>query len=100
MGLLIASDGALCNVVSPPIVSSMTFDEFLRLYDNAKSTLKKGTGVSYPTLRKMERREPVRLDVAYKVAMFIGCDPFELANPKPKRVRKRNARRKAKEVRT
>lgn len=76
----------------------MTFDEFLRAEGRgAKTKIHEATKVSYPTLRKIERRLPVTLEVAFKVAGFLKCDPHALAKPK---ARKRLAQRKrAKEVR-
>ena len=71
----------------------MTLDEyFKREGRGAPTKLWRATGVSLPTLRKMRRRERVRLDAAVKVAEFLGCDYWLLSDPTPRRVLARKAR--------
>lgn len=78
----------------------MTLEEYLQQEGRgAVSKIRRATKVSYPTLRRMVRRLPVRLDVAFKVAEFLGCDPRLLAEPR-KRRRRVASNRKRGEVRT
>lgn len=71
----------------------MTFDEFLRKNPkNGKTLLHRATGVSMPSLRKVERRQPIRLDVAAVLAEFLECDMRLFSEPKPRRRLARKAK--------
>lgn len=78
----------------------MTFDEYIKR-GGTKTDLSHATRVSLPTLRKVEKRLPIRLDVAWVLADFLeDSDPKRvpaaahlLANPKPRRKLAKKARR-------
>ncbi len=99
----------------------MTFDEYIRLGraggGGTKTDLHHATGVSLPTLRRVEGRQPIRFDVAQKLAAYlIKIDPqyrgaaspsltlkrelaeyklaASMAAPKPRRATKRAPRKK------
>ncbi len=83
----------------------MTFDQYVKANaPNAKTKMSVATGISLPTLRKVERRAPIRLDVAWLLAEFLlgdDADPCSvmklahaLANPKPRRVRAKVTKRR------
>lgn len=78
----------------------MTFDEYIKKV-GTKTDLHHATKVSLPTLRKVERREAIRLDVAYVLARYLNPEgdlprvhdlAHAMANPKPRRKLARKAR--------
>lgn len=83
----------------------MTFDQYVKAHaPNAKTKMSVATGISLPTLRKVERRMPIRLDVAWLLAEFLlgddadPCDVMDMARvltkPKPRRVRAKVTKRR------
>lgn len=65
----------------------MTFDEYLRDHGKTrgKAQLYAETGVSMPTLRKVENRLAVSADTAHKLADFLGCEWQLFTKPKARR---------------
>jgi hypothetical protein len=62
----------------PPAALAKWFEE------HGKTALKdliKATDISPPTLRKVYRSEPVRADIALKLAEVVGCDHTAFTNP-------------------
>jgi hypothetical protein len=60
---------------------------------SALKDLLRATNISPPTLRKVYRSEPVRADIALRLAAVLGCDHTAFTDPPP--VKTRNGARKA-----
>jgi hypothetical protein len=76
----------------------VTFDEYIKR-GGTPTELHHLSKVSLPTIRKVGRREPILLDVAWQLAEHLEGDPARvsalahaMANPKPRRKLARKAR--------
>ncbi len=62
---------------------------------SALKDLLRATNISPPTLRKVYRSEPVRADIALRLAAVLGCEHTAFTDPPPPPAPLRSKPRKA-----